>query len=119
MPAGPRIMTPSPEQITVWLARWREGDQHARDQVFGVMHSRLREIAANLLQGQRAIIHWNQRPGERVVHPPLRCQKINYNDRGHFFAVAAQTCGGSSSTSAPVGGETRRRTAARQPSGGA
>lgn len=46
MPDGPRIMTPHPEEITVWLARWREGDQHARDQVFGVVHSRLREIAA-------------------------------------------------------------------------
>ena len=85
-------MTPSPEEITVWLARWREGDEHARDLVFGVVHSRLREIAAHLLQGQ---------PGDHTLEPNalvnelcirlFGSQKINYNDRGHFFAVAAQT----------------------------
>jgi RNA polymerase sigma factor (TIGR02999 family) len=89
---GPRIMTPPPEEITAWLTRWREGDPHARDQVFGVVQSRLREIAANLLQGQR---------GDRTLEPNalvnelcirlFGSQKINYNDRGHFFAVAAQT----------------------------
>ena len=62
MPAGPRIMTPSPEEITVWLARWREGDQHARDQVFGVVHSRLREIAAVCYSANAAIIRWSLTP---------------------------------------------------------
>ena len=84
-------MTP-PEEITVWLARWREGDQHARDQVFGVVHSRLREIAANLLQGQRG--DHTLEPNALVNELCIRLfgnQKINYNDRGHFFAVAAQT----------------------------
>ena len=85
-------MTPSPEQITVWLARWREGDQHARDQVFGIVHSRLQEIAANLLQGQRR--DHTLEPNALVNEMCIRLfggQKINYNDRGHFFAVAAQT----------------------------
>ncbi len=84
-------MTP-PEEITVWLARWREGDEHARDQVFGVVHSRLREIAANLLQGQRP--DHTLEPNALVNELCVRLfgnQKINYNDRGHFFAVAAQT----------------------------
>ena len=84
-------MTP-PEGITVWLARWREGDQHARDQVFGVVHSRLREIAANLLQRQRG--DHTLEPNALVNELCIRLfgnQKINYNDRGHFFAVAAQT----------------------------
>src|SRR4051812_6205097 len=92
MPAGPRIMTPSPEQITVWLARWRGGDQHARDQGFGVVPSRLREIAANLLPGQTG--GHTLEPNALVNELCIRLfgsQKINYNDRGHFFAVAAQT----------------------------
>ena len=92
MPDGPRIMTPSPEEITVWLARWREGDQHARDQVFGVVHSRLREIAGRLLQPVRG--DQTLEPNALVNELRIRLignQKINYNDRAHFFAVAAQT----------------------------
>jgi len=91
MLVGPRIMTPSPEEITVWLARWREGDQRARDQVFDVVHSRLREIAGRLLQAR----------GDHTLEPNalvnewcrrlFGSQKISYNDRGHFFAAAAQT----------------------------
>ncbi len=85
-------MTPPREEITVWLARWREGDQHARDQVFGVVHSRLREIAANLLQGQRG--DYTLEPNALVNELCIRLfggQKVNYSDRAHFFAVAAQT----------------------------
>ncbi len=89
---GPRIMTPPPEQITVLLARWREGDQHARDQVFGVMHSQLQEIAARMLQHERG--DHTLEPNALVNELCLRLfgnQSIDYNDRGHFFAVAAQT----------------------------
>jgi RNA polymerase sigma-70 factor (ECF subfamily) len=92
MPVGPRIMTPSPEQITIWLARWREGDQDARDQVFGVVHSRLREIAGCLLQRQRS--DHTLEPNALVNELCIRLfgtQNLNYNDRAHFFAAAAQT----------------------------
>jgi RNA polymerase sigma-70 factor, ECF subfamily len=88
----PRIMTPPSEQITVWLARWRKGDQHARDQVFGIVHSRLREIANRLLQpahGDKTL-----EPNALVNELCIRLignQNIDYNDRAHFFAVAAQT----------------------------
>src|SRR5262249_26068206 len=92
MPAGPGIMPPTSEQITVLLARWREGDQHARDQVFGVVHARLREIAARMLQHERG--DHTLEPNALVNELCLRLfgnQSIDYNDRGHFFAVAAQT----------------------------
>jgi RNA polymerase sigma factor (TIGR02999 family) len=84
-------MTPPPEEITAWLARWREGDQRARDQVFDVVHSRLREIAGRLLQvrGDHTL-----EPNALVNELCIRLignQTINYNDRAHFFAVAAQT----------------------------
>src|SRR6516162_1012881 len=89
---GPRIMTPPPEEITAWLARWREGDQHARDQVFDAVHSRLREIAERLLQPARG--DHTLEPSALVNELCIRLignQTINYNDRAHFFAVAAQT----------------------------
>jgi RNA polymerase sigma factor (TIGR02999 family) len=84
-------MTPPPEEITAWLARWREGDQRARDQVFDVVHSRLREIAARLLQARG---DHTLEPNALVNELCIRLignQTINYNDRAHFFAVAAQT----------------------------
>jgi RNA polymerase sigma factor (TIGR02999 family) len=85
-------MMPSPEEITVWLARWRNGDPDAREQVFGIVHSRLREIAANLLQGQRPdhTLEPNALVNELCVRL-FGSQKVSYNDRGHFFAAAAQT----------------------------
>lgn len=88
----PRIMAPSPEEITVWLARWREGDQQARDQVFDVVHSRLREIAGRLLQpvGGDHTLEPNALVNELCIRL-IGNQTINYNDRAHFFAVAAQT----------------------------
>src|SRR5690242_14890377 len=85
-------MTPPTEQITVWLARWREGDEHARDQVFGAMHSQLRVISAHLLQRERG--NHTLEPNALVNELCIRHfgnQKIDYNDRAHFFAVAAQT----------------------------
>src|SRR3954469_24512323 len=78
---GPRIMTPSPEQITAWLARWREGDQNARDQVFDVVHSRLREIAGRLLQPARGDL--TLEPNALVNELCIRLvgnQTINYNE---------------------------------------
>jgi RNA polymerase sigma factor (TIGR02999 family) len=85
-------MMQSSEQITIWLARWREGDQAARDQVFGVVYSRLREIARRLLQRERG--DHTLEPNALVNELCIRLfgnQKINYNGRAHFFAVAAQT----------------------------
>ena len=93
MISGPRItMTPSSAQITILLARWREGDQHARDQVFDVVHSRLRDIAARLLQpaGGAHTLEPNALVNELCIRL-IGNQTINYNDRAHFFAVAAQT----------------------------
>ena len=85
-------MTPPSEQITVWLARWREGDRHALDQLFGVVHLQLREIAARLLQRERG--NHTLEPNALVNELCIRLfgkQKITFQDRAHFFAIAAQT----------------------------
>jgi len=83
---------PSQQQITVWLARWREGDHHARDQVFQTVHARLREIAGHLLQRERGdhTLEPNALVNELCIRL-LGNQEISYKDRAHFFAIAAQT----------------------------
>jgi len=83
---------PQPAEITNWLTKWREGDQLARDRLFAVVHPQLREIAARLLQRERRdhTLEPNAVVNELCVRL-LGGQPISFEDRAHFFAIAAQT----------------------------
>jgi RNA polymerase sigma factor (TIGR02999 family) len=81
-----------PEQITAWLARWRNGDEQARERLFDTVHNQLRQIATNLLQRERA--NHTLEPSALVNELCVRLfggQVVSYQDRAHFFAIAAQT----------------------------
>lgn len=78
--------------ITRWLADWRQGDENARDQLFAVIHPQLRQIAAQFLRHERP--DHTLEPNALVNELYLRligAQSITYQDRAHFFAVAART----------------------------
>ena len=80
------------QQITRWLGDWRHGDDAARDRLFAVVHPQLQQIAARFLHHERA--DHTLEPNALVNELYLRllgAQPIAYNDRAHFFAVAAQT----------------------------
>jgi RNA polymerase sigma-70 factor (ECF subfamily) len=83
---------PHPAEITGWLTKWREGDEQARDQLFAVVHPQLRQIAARLLQRERRdhTLEPNAVVNELCVRL-FGSQPIAYEDRAHFFAIAAQT----------------------------
>jgi RNA polymerase sigma factor (TIGR02999 family) len=82
---------PDPQYVTQWLAAWRHGDEPARDQLFAAVYPQLRQIAARFLQHER---------GDHTLDPTalvnelalrlLGSEPIAYNDRTHFFALAAQ-----------------------------
>src|SRR5262245_7134967 len=84
--------TPLSQQITRWLGDWRQGDDRARDQLFAVVQPQLRQIAARFLHHER---------GDHTLEPSalvnelcvrlLGAEPMTFNDRAHFFAVAAQT----------------------------
>jgi RNA polymerase sigma factor (TIGR02999 family) len=79
------------EQITAWLALWRKGDERARERLFETVQVQLRQIAANLLQHERA--NHTLEPNALVNELCVRLfgsQVLSYQDRAHFFAVAAQ-----------------------------
>jgi RNA polymerase sigma-70 factor, ECF subfamily len=81
-----------PSQITGWLADWRAGDDGARDRLFAVVHPQLRLLAARLLQRERP--DHTLEPNAVVNELYLRLiggQPVSYQDRVHFFAIAAQT----------------------------
>jgi RNA polymerase sigma factor (TIGR02999 family) len=81
-----------PEQLTEWLSRWRLGDERARDRLFAVVHPELRRIATHLLRHERRdhTLEPNALVNELCVRLFGR-QPLTFQDRAHFFAIAAQT----------------------------
>jgi RNA polymerase sigma factor (TIGR02999 family) len=83
---------PLSQQITRWLGEWRRGDDDARDHLFAIVHPELRQIAARFLNRERMdhTLEPNALVNELCVRL-LGTAPIPYNDRAHFFAIAAQT----------------------------
>jgi RNA polymerase sigma factor (TIGR02999 family) len=82
---------PEPPLVTEWLAAWQQGDDHARDQLFSAVYPQLRRVASRFLQQERA--DHTLEPSALVNEVALRLLgsgPIAYNDRTHFFALAAQ-----------------------------
>jgi RNA polymerase sigma factor (TIGR02999 family) len=81
----------SAEQITGILLRWSEGDEHALDALIPLVYADLRRVASYHLRGER--------PGHTLQPTALvneayiklaAWRKIQWQNRGHFFAVAAK-----------------------------
>src|SRR5262249_48887534 len=84
--------TPASERITVWLTDMRGGDANASERLFEVVHPQLRRIAARFLHNERD--HHTLEPNALVNELYLRLigsAPIDFKDRAHFFAIAAQT----------------------------
>ena len=93
-PVSFRAVEPTPlsQQITRWLGDWRQGDADARDHLFAVVQPELRQIASRFLHMERG--DHTLEPNALVNELYLRLLgggPIAFNDRAHFFAVAAQT----------------------------
>jgi RNA polymerase sigma factor (TIGR02999 family) len=78
-------------QITVLLQQWRTGDKDAESRLFELLMPDLRKIAARCFRGER--------PGHTLQPTALvneaffrlaRAKNIDWQDRGHFFAVATR-----------------------------
>jgi RNA polymerase sigma factor (TIGR02999 family) len=82
---------PLSQQITRWLGDWRQGDEGARDELIAVVQPHLRQIAARYLQRERAdhTLEANALVNELWVRL-MGTEPITFNDRAHFYAVAAQ-----------------------------
>lgn len=76
--------------LTGWLQDWSGGDQSALDRLTPVVYDELRRIAARHLRGERA--HHTLQPTELAHEAFLRLvrQKVTWQNRAHFFGVAAE-----------------------------
>lgn len=77
--------------MTELLTRWRNGDVAARDALVPLVYDELRRIARRCLAGQKR--NYTLQPTALVHEAYLRLTKhdsIDWQDRKHFFAMAAQ-----------------------------
>jgi RNA polymerase sigma factor (TIGR02999 family) len=85
------VVLPSPHQVTELLAQWTKGDSTAREKLLPVVYDELRRLAQRCLAGEHqdhtlqstALVH--EAYLRLVGHTSVR-----WDDRAHFFAVAAQ-----------------------------
>ena len=84
-------MRDSSKQVTELLVRWRGGDREALDSLLPLVYDELRRIARHYLQGER--------PGHTLQSTALVNEAYvrmvaqdfpQWQNRAHFFAVAAQ-----------------------------
>lgn len=83
-------MTTSPQDVTQLLAAWRDGDQEALDKLMPLVYDELRRIAGRYMKRERAG-HTLQTTA-LVNEAYLRMvghQNVDWQNRAHFFGVAA------------------------------
>lgn len=81
----------SQQQITALLMQWSQGDDQALDQLTPLIYQDLRRLASYLLRGERP--QHTLQPTALVNEAYLRLandNKVTWQNRNHFFAVAAR-----------------------------
>jgi len=82
---------PSAAEITGILFRWSQGDEHALDSLTPLVYRDLRRLAARLLRDERS--GHTLQPTALVNEAYLKLAgqaKVQWQNRTHFFAVAAR-----------------------------
>lgn len=79
------------DQITRLLIAWRNGEAHALDDLIPLVHLELKRIARNFMRRQNAghTLQTTALVNEAFVRL-VDSDKVNWQDRSHFFAISAQ-----------------------------
>jgi RNA polymerase sigma factor (TIGR02999 family) len=84
-------MTPLSQSITQLLIEWRDGDQTALDRLIPLVHQELRRLAHHYLRQERAEHTLQTTALVNEAYLKLVDHKgMHWQNRAHFFAVAAQ-----------------------------
>jgi RNA polymerase sigma-70 factor, ECF subfamily len=79
------------EDLTGLLIKWSDGDPAAQEELWPLVYNDLRRIAGELMNGERR--EHTLQPTALVHEAFLRIvdqHRMRYNDRAHFFAMAAR-----------------------------
>ncbi len=78
-------------EITELLTAWSSGNQAALDKLLPIVYQELRRLASKKLRSQRA---GDSLQPTALVHEAylklINCQDVKWQNRAHFFGVAAQ-----------------------------
>jgi RNA polymerase sigma factor (TIGR02999 family) len=81
----------SPHDVTGLLLAWRQGSQSAFEELIPIVYDELRRLAHRHLRGER---HNHTLQTAELVHETyfrlVDSSRVQWQNRGHFFAVAAQ-----------------------------
>ena len=76
--------------VTIWLERWRDGDQEALHQLIPLVYDTLHRIADSYMRRERDEHTLQSTALINEVYLRLQKQrKVNWEDRKHFFVFAA------------------------------
>jgi RNA polymerase sigma factor (TIGR02999 family) len=84
---------PDPQDITTLLSDWRQGNQLAGEQLVGLVYQDLRRLAARFLRDERSdhTLQPTALVNELYLRVFNRADPVTWQNRAHFFAMAAQT----------------------------
>jgi RNA polymerase sigma-70 factor, ECF subfamily len=85
------MTVPASHEITQLLQAWGSGDEQALEKLTPLVHAQLRRVARWYMAGERSghVLQTSALVNEAYVRL-FDCQKLNWCDRAHFFAVCAQ-----------------------------
>jgi len=85
------MTTPSPKEVTQMLADWNNGDKAALDRLVPVVYQELRRLARRHMRGEREghTLQTSALVNEAYVRL-VDYKNMRWQNRAHFFAVAAQ-----------------------------
>ncbi|HEY6804350.1 MAG TPA: sigma-70 family RNA polymerase sigma factor [Pyrinomonadaceae bacterium] len=83
-------MTSASHNVTQLLVAWRRGDEVAGDELISLVYGQLRRIARNRLRGEFA--SQNLQTTDLINEAYLRLvdQSVDWQNRAHFFGIAAR-----------------------------
>ncbi len=90
-PQGPSGPMPRSYEITRLLRAWRGGSDQAQEELWPVIYNQLKTLARSVLRrrfspqlGATTLVH------EAYLRLADSSSEVDWNDRGHFFAIAAR-----------------------------
>lgn len=85
------MTTPSPQEVTQLLLAWSQGDQAALDQLIPLVHAELHRLAHRCMDRERAghTLQTTALVNEAYLRL-IDSSQVRWQNRAHFFAVAAQ-----------------------------
>ena len=80
----------SSHQVTTLLHAWRNGDQDARAELVTIVYPQLRSLAAHYMSNENSGHTLNATGLVHEAYLKIMGSKVPWEDRVHFFAVAAR-----------------------------